>query len=160
MAPDTKVPDALTERRTYGRTNNAKTISLSIWPGKKSDEIKHLLNLTSVKLCGGLVSSRGVLGRTRIQLCGGPCGGPIVAQVQSGEHTPWEKLCGGPVYSVGRLAYYHNSKTHASIYLSIYTAKRPLEHYRQRDIIESVSWEEPIMRMLPEWGANPRTPDR
>ncbi|KAH3795283.1 hypothetical protein DPMN_148832 [Dreissena polymorpha] len=32
-----------------------------------------------------------------------------------------------------------------SIYLSIYTAKRPLEHYRQRDIIESVSWEEPVL---------------
>ncbi|KAH3847287.1 hypothetical protein DPMN_089606 [Dreissena polymorpha] len=35
-------------------------------------------------------------------------------------------------------------------YLSIYTANCSVEHYRQRDIIESVSWEKPIMRTLPE----------
>ncbi|KAH3749936.1 hypothetical protein DPMN_184451 [Dreissena polymorpha] len=55
----------------------------------------------------------------------------------------------------------------SDVYLSIYTAKRPLEHHRQRDIIESVSWEEPVLGVYggdnenaPEWGANPRTPDR
>ncbi|KAH3783271.1 hypothetical protein DPMN_161205 [Dreissena polymorpha] len=33
MAPDTKVPDGRTERRTDGRTDNAKTISLRLWRG-------------------------------------------------------------------------------------------------------------------------------